>query len=274
MTIATFNLQLCLEPATLVQSIHRLVEEEQPEALCLQELVRNPQGVLLTDAIVEALGPHWRATVHVGERHSWASLGTAILWDTRRLELLHAKQIVLPAPARIAVHERIFFRLLAGKTYVFPRRTLIAEFRHGSSRVQVVNLHLDHVGGPTHRNTQLEYALSKLNPDIEPTVVCGDFNAFELFGTGKERARMARSFGPSFINPSKTIHWTADLARANTDFSHPLFRLAMKIFRPHLRRKLDFIWTRGFTPGHCKTVDLPGSDHMAVVGQMNISYAI
>lgn len=268
MIIATYNLHLCQEPDALLYSVLKSAKEELVDVFCFQEAVRNTDGSLFTDTLAEKLGEDWKIVSHVGEEPSWYSIGNVTIWNSKRLMHKRSTNIVLPANGGSTKKEAIFSKLIAGDVYEFKRRSIISEFIEGETSLQIANIHLDNIGGSIHRNKQLNFMLKHLNSKITYSIVCGDFNTFDLKQTGNEVVEMKKILGDEYIDISQDSGWTGDLYRVNFQKANPLFAFIIKNFRIHLKRKLDYIFVKGGQRLSLKKLDLPGSDHLPLIASL------
>lgn len=265
MILATYNLHLCQEPDVLVRSVLKMAKEEMVDVFCFQEVVRHTDGSLLIDTVLKKLGKNWNVTSSVGNEPSWYSIGNVTMWNSKRLALKKSKNITLPASRGSTKKEAVFSQLIAGGVYEFERRSIISEFIEGKTLLQIANVHLDNIGGSTHRREQLSFVLDHMNPKIIYSIVCGDFNTFDLKQTGNEVAELKQIFGDKYADASHGSGWTGDLYRVNFQKANPVFAFIIKKFNIHLKRKLDYIWVKGGKRRSFKKLDLPGSDHLPLV---------
>lgn len=265
MILATYNLHLCQEPDVLMRSVLKLSKDEMVDVFCFQEVVRNVDGSLLTDKLASNLGKEWKTTSHVGGESSWYSIGNVTMWNSKRLTLNKSENITLPASKGLTKKEAAFSRLIAGGVYEFERRSIISEFVEGKTSMQIANVHLDNIGGLSHRSEQLTYVLERLNPRVAYSIVCGDFNTFDLKQTGNEVAGLKQIFGSDYVDVSHDSGWTGDLYRVNFQKANPLFAYMIKKLNFHLKRKLDYIFVKGGNRLSLNKLDLPGSDHLPLV---------
>lgn len=235
---------------------------------CLQEVVHHPNQEFIVTSLLKRLGKDWSAQSHVDQGESWLGMGTCIIWNQKKLHLQKTEKILLPINQHIALHESIFFTLIAGESLVFPRRAIIGTFKFQNTSIRVTNIHLDHIGGPKQRKKQLVHLRSKLGEKTPYDIICGDFNTFDLLKSGRETEALQATLGAQYEDVSKNSGWTADLYNVNFDRAFALFKFFIRFFRIHVRRKLDYIWAKGLTKVSLEKLDLTGSDHLPLIATL------
>ena len=99
--------------------------------------------------------------------------------------------------------------------------------------------------------------------------MCGDFNNYDVFKNGKQTRIMKKLFGPNFEHISSNLKWTADIFHIDMPELSKLYRIFIKIFRIHIKRRLDSIWVKGFKSISCQKINLMGSDHFPILAELN-----
>jgi len=269
--IATYNTHFCQDLDKIVNTITYLANSKAVGVFCLQEVVHYSDQVSPISAIKKKLGKNWSAISHLGIEEDWSGLGTCIIWNKEILHLQKTKKIVLPRVSRLSCHESVFSNLIAGESSIFQRRAIIGTFQFQNRDIQITNIHLDHVGGQFHRKKQLLYALNTMDSNIDHSIVCGDFNTFDLQRSGREVRSLQTVFGANYIDMSTDSGWTADIYRVNFSRANPLLKIFIRNFNVHIRRKLDYIWGKGFARISLEKVDFPGSDHLPIIARIMIT---
>lgn len=265
MILATYNLHLVQDFEQIIKNIKKMADHESVDVFCLQEVVRAPYKEFIISSLLKELGNDWSAVCYVGQEKSWLSLGNGVVWNKKKLHLKNSENILLPSNQRLTLNESVFSYLIAGDSFSFERRSIVATFQYGRHTVQIANVHLDNVGGPSRRQKQLEYILQKLNKNIAFTVVCGDFNTFDLKQTGEEACSLQSILGVEYTDAAYDCGWTADINRVNLTRANPIFAFIIKYLHIHIRRKLDYIWVKGAKRVSLKKLNLPGSDHLPLI---------
>lgn len=267
LTIATYNIELSLNVEKLVENISETVQKGI-DVFCLQEVVNSPQIELIVDTILKKLGPDWSAACHLEEKTLRTNLGSCILWNKKRLQLLKQEKIDLPKIKRVKWHEILFAILVGGATFPLQRRAITCTFSFNSTLIAITSIHLDHVGGTQHRIQQLKYFLDHtLRQNSE--IVCGDFNSFDLLQTGKEKQLLQQTFGSEFIDASAHTGPTADLYNMELR-ARPILKTFIKLLNIHIARKLDYIWVKNFEVVASDKQNISGSDHFPIIAKLTI----
>jgi len=178
--------------------VRRLLQEQRPAVLGSQEALADQAGVVL-----DALGDGYRRLGR-GRDARGAGEGCPIFFDSRRLEVLHWRQLALSDDPQRA-GSRSFGNLV-------PRVAVEARFRDRETRAEllVVNTHLD----PFSARSRVRSArmLRRLVAEAgAPTILLGDFNSRigsdthraladgrmlrDLFADGPENATAVGTFG-------------------------------------------------------------------------------
>lgn len=269
--IATYNTHFCQEPKQLIKNICQMADSKGVVVFCLQEVVRYPNQEFFITSLLKQLDKNWSAICHVGEDESWQGMGNCIIWNEEKLHIQKTEKILLPIHQGMALHESVFSTLIAGESVIFQRRAIIGTFKFHQQCIQIANVHLDHIGGPTQRKKQLLYLLDELKSEIHDRIICGDFNTFDLRHTSKESKLLQAIFGREYEDVSKESGWTADINRVNFDHAFPLFKMFIKQLRIHIQRKLDYVWVKGLKKVSLEKLDLPGSDHLPMIAGLEIN---
>ena len=116
------------------------------------------------------------------------------------------------------------------------------------------NIHLDHSGGMSNRLKQLKHFMKLLSESrsIRREIICGDFNCFDLLKNGKEERIYQELLGSSFVDATSNIGWTADLNDIDTSMGSENFQKMIKLFKIHLRKKLDYVWLKNIKFKSCQ----------------------
>lgn len=271
LAVVTYNTHFCQDPDKIVDTIVYLANSKAIAVFCLQEVVHYSNQEFIITTIKKKLGKNWSAISHLGAEKGWSGLGTCIIWNKEKLHLQKTKKIVLPRVSRLSCHESVFSNLIAGESSIFQRRAITGTFQFNNRDIQITNVHLDHVGGPSHRKKQLLYALNAMDSKVDHSIVCGDFNTFDLQRSGREIRSLQTVFGAKYIDVSTDSGWTADIYRVNFSRANPFLKMFIRGLNVHIRRKLDYIWCKGFTRASLEKVDFPGSDHLLIIASLVIN---
>ena len=71
-----------------------------------------------------------------------------------------------------------------------------------------------------------------------------------------------------FTDSTIGIDWTADMSHFAFEGSYPFVEFLVKTMDLHLRRKLDYIWSKGFHTASAVRVDMEDSDHQPIVAKL------
>ncbi|MEK7571786.1 MAG: endonuclease/exonuclease/phosphatase family protein [Patescibacteria group bacterium] len=265
--VITYNIQLSRNTEQLVENLSRFVKEGV-SVFCLQEVLTRPDRPFIIDALLASLGKDWRAIYHIEDAPF--EMGNAILWDSTKLTLQRETKFFLPQIDHLSFIEKTFLTLVGGRTNPLIRRSIMGEFLVGKQKIGITSIHLDHVGGPSHRLRQLRYFLQTVRKDPPAyEIVCGDFNSFDLLKTGKEKKGLKKTFGEQFVNATEVINWSADWARMDLDKGLPFVEALIKKSHIHIKRQLDYIWVKKASVTGCEMVMLPGSDHLPIIATVD-----
>lgn len=269
--IATYNIQFAINRAKVIENIKEMAKRGVT-IFCLQEIINTPNEKFMVDEILNHLGDNWKAFYHVGTENSRLSIGTAIVWNADIFTLRRTEKILLPKIKKFDLHEHFYYKVIGVPGIPIQRRATVCDFSINQTILRVVSIHLDNVGGPIHRLRQFSYLLSKLDtlPKVSHEFLCGDFNTFDLLQTNYEKKLLQKKLGNAFIDASKNIDWTSDLYLINFQTSIKIFPWFVKKFNIHVRRRLDYIWTKGSRILVCKKLNLSGSDHLPIIAKLKI----
>lgn len=271
LTIATYNLQFSKNQDQLIKNIIEMTKLGV-NIFSFQEVLKENQREFLIDRIVKTLGNNWQAKAHIGANNQLKDIGTAIIWNSKAVNLIKSNKILLPKSKKLAIHEKVFTWLAGGVTTTFDRRSINAIFQFGKHKFRLTNIHLDHNGGINNRKKQLQFLINFLEKEnFIHDIVCGDFNSFDLLKTGQESLMHQQIFKNNYVDASKDSGWTGDIY--NTEFSKRgfLLELFIKIFKIHIRRKIDYIWVKNFKVIDCQKLIKSGSDHNPLVVKIEFS---
>jgi endonuclease/exonuclease/phosphatase family metal-dependent hydrolase len=268
--VATYNIQFAINTTTIVNSIKKMTEKGVT-VFCLQELVNIPNDDLMK-RILDALGSHWKASYHVGEEMSRLSIGTGIIWDSTKIQLVDERKILLPKLKKYAPHERLYYKLINVPPIPLQRRATVCSFLFNKAPLRITCVHVDNVGGPVQRRRQLKHLISVLKGSKTPPheVICGDFNTFDLLRTGYEKQMIQKLLGKDFVDASEGAGWTSDIYNIDFHDSVKIFPWFIKTFNVHIRSRLDYIWTKNFDVLSCEKQRLPGSDHFPLIAKLQL----
>ncbi len=268
LVISTYNTHFCQDQNQIINNIECIIEKEHASLICLQEVTRYAKGDFLIEKLLSHLGKNWSSFTHLGNGFSWSNMGTATIWNNQILKSTKNTRINLPINHKLSFHESLFSKLLAGDDSIFQRRSIVSTFNFQEHDFQIANIHLDHVGGSKQRQKQLSFILNTLNQNLFYSIVCGDFNTFDLRQSGKEVNSIQTLFGPNYKDISENIGWTADIFRTNFDKANPILKAIIKGCNIHIQKKLDYIWTKGFSCTSIKKLDVLGSDHLPIIAKL------
>jgi len=271
LTVVTYNIQFGINSEKIIANIETLAKDGA-NIICLQEIINIHNEIFIIEKILKRLGSKWKASYHVGKEISKLSIGTAIFWNSEILTFKHEEKILLPKIKKFDFHEKFFYKIVGEKAITLQRKALSCYFGINQTELRVTCVHIDNIGGPSHRMKQIIYLITKLkemkNPQSE--IICGDFNTFDLLKTNYERKQLQKNFGKDFVDASKKIDWTSDIYMADYPNSNKLIPWLIKTFNIHIRRRLDYIWVKNMKVISCKKRELSGSDHFPVVAELEL----
>ncbi|HSX09951.1 MAG TPA: endonuclease/exonuclease/phosphatase family protein [Candidatus Saccharimonadales bacterium] len=271
LSVVSYNIQFGINTQKVIGNIQRLVDDGA-DVICLQEIINVDKQEFIIDSFLKQLGKNWLAAYHVGPQFSRQSIGTCILWNKNKLKLEREEKTLLPKLKEFTTHEKFYYWVIGVPGIPLQRRVTTCYFSINDTTLRISSIHVDNVGGPTHRLKQLTYLLSKFKKEKKPTyeILCGDFNTMDLLHTGREEKLLQKRLGMDFIDASRKIPWTSDIYNINFTTSIKLFPWIIKWFHIHIRRKLDYIWVRNIKVTKCIKLDLPGSDHSPLFARLEI----
>ncbi|SRR6266568_9329555 len=268
-TIATYNILFGINQPAIIKNIVQMAEDGV-SLFCLQEIINVPNEEFIIDKILKRLGTNWKASYHVGREMSKLSIGTAILWNTKIFNFKRQEKILLPKLDKFDLHEKLYYKVIGVPGVPLQRKVLSCYFTVNQTDIRITCVHVDNVGGPSHRMKQIAYLLSNLNSQETPKheIICGDFNTFDLLKSGYEKKLLQNKFGKDFIDASNNIGWTSDIRNIDFKTSIKIFQWFIKTFNVHVRRRLDYIWVKNFSVEKCKKLLISGSDHYPIIAKL------
>lgn len=268
-SIATYNVQFSQHPEKIIENVLHMVRSGV-SILCLQEVVNRKESVIKT--LLSDLGNSWEAACYFGKENNILGMGNCIVWDTKAVSAKSKHFELLPYSQKLAIHEKAISLLASGITSPFKRRMVLINFSINGTNFCVVNIHLDHNGGTANRLKQLDHVIRSLkkNNRSEKTIICGDFNCLDLLNNGTEYSSYKKLLGHEYNEATENIDWTADLHDIDTSIGNKIFGKLIRILKIHVRKKLDFIWTRNIKLKKCEKLDVQGSDHKPVIAELSI----
>jgi endonuclease/exonuclease/phosphatase family metal-dependent hydrolase len=265
--VATYNIEFGKNAEKIIHNIEKLTQDGA-DIICLQEIINNE----IVANILKKLGSQWQAAYHVGEENSRLAIGTCIIWHAKKCELIKEEKFLLPKLKEFALHEKFYYWVMGVQSIPIQRKAITCYFTINNKMLRVTSLHIDNVGGPMQRMKQLHYLLSQLKqlepPDYE--LICGDFNTFDLIRTGYEKSLLHRELGKEFTDASKGIAWTSDIYYTDFSNSIELFHWLVKTCNIHIRRKLDYIWSKNLKRLACSKKIFYGSDHFPIIAKLEL----
>lgn len=269
--IVTYNIEYAAQKGKILENIIQL-EKDGVDIFCFQELINTPQEGFFIDTVLQKLGDSWQAVYNVGEMEGRLSLGNAIVWNKKKFFLKSSEKILLPLIKNFDLHEKLWYKTIRVPGVPIQRRAITCLFTLNQTPIRVTSVHVDNVGGPTHRKKQLAFLMTKLRLLETPKqeIICGDFNTFDLLKTGYEKKMIQNEIGEDFVDASNKIAWTSDIAMIDFSTSIKIFPWFIKAFNIHIRRRLDYIWVKNFTIQECKKLEIIGSDHFPIIAKLEI----
>jgi endonuclease/exonuclease/phosphatase family metal-dependent hydrolase len=267
--IVTYNILFSRHTEEITQNI-TLMAEKGIHIFCLQEVLKNADKPFIIDLLLNKLGKHWKATYHLGNEGTILDFGTAILWNTKILEVKTTQKVLLPKRNHVSPHEWIFAKLMGNKGKPIQRRAIISSFLYKNKKIIITAVHLDATGGTKNRLKQLHFLIDTLRNkyNSKQQIICGDFNNFDLLKTGNEQVLLQNAFGNEWKDASKSIPWSADLNKVDKPKKFPIFVLLIRFFHIHIQRRLDYIWIKGFKLKKVESLHLSGSDHLPIIATL------
>ena len=140
--------------------------------------------------------------------------------------------------------QQVLEKVFLDRPLPVQRGAIIADFHTGHHLMRIVNVHLDWIGGTTHKAIQIKRLVEHLEtkPRVHYEVVCGDFNTVGPLGLMKKRRdKILGAIESNFIDVSSKLRLTS-----------------------YSLQKLDHIFCRGFKTTKAKRLLLMGSDHLPI----------
>lgn len=266
-SVATYNIEYSRRPQLLIKTIVQMIQNGV-NVFCFQEILRLPENEFIADVLLKELGNHWKLEYFVGDEGNYLDVGVGILWNESILKLQKIEKINLPKIKKYPLLDRLVLRSVGFIDTPLQNRAIVGTFSLNDRSLRITSLRLDTVGGTKNRIKQVKYILDfiKDKPKVEYEIICGDFNTIDPFKTGKEIQTMRELFDIySFTDATKDIVWSADIY--NSDFGEKpgLVKKVIKHLNVHVRRKLDYIWSKNLQVINSQKIDSTASDHYPIV---------
>jgi endonuclease/exonuclease/phosphatase family metal-dependent hydrolase len=208
--IVTYNIHHGRRQQAIIRNIKKLAALGT-NIFCLQEVRKNSGENFLLDSLLKQLGKDWKIKYLIEpEKHD---LGLCILWKNLDLKADNFQSILLPKYPKARFYEKPLKKLSSRHPWPVQRAALVGDFVFNGKSLRVINLHLDWLGGFTHKGLQINHIHSKLRLQVQPDyqVICGDFNTVGFFPFSKRRSKkieglLGADFKNTFDNKMTTSH--------------------------------------------------------------------
>lgn len=244
--LVTYNIHNGLNLEHLVKNISKMANKEA-NLFCFQEFRKFKEKPFIGKKLKEIFKNNWGLEYFLHE--DTFDLGLCVMWKKAELDLIKTDKFLLPKIARlrksIKMMEKVFFE----RPLPVQRGAIIADFKMGHRPMRIVNVHLDWIGGTTHKAIQIKRLVEHLKTKtrVPYEVICGDFNTVGPLGLLKKRRhKILGIFEEKFIDISSRLRLTS-------------FSL----------QKLDYIFCRGFKTMKIRRFFLLGSDHLPIWAKLD-----
>ncbi len=244
--LVTYNIHNGLDIERLVKNISKMANREA-NLFCFQEFRRFKERPFIGRKLKEIFKNNWGLMYFLNE--DTYDLGLCVMWKKTEINLIKTDRFFLPKIARlrksVKVIEKIFFK----RTLPVQRGAIIVDFKMGDHSLRIVNVHLDWIGGTSHKAFQIKRLVEHLNTKnkVPYEVICGDFNTVGPLGLLKKRRnKILGGFEERFIDISSRLRMTS-----------------------YSMQKLDHIFCRGFKTAKAKRFFLFGSDHLPIWAKLD-----
>lgn len=267
LSVATYNIEYSRRPQLLIKTIVQMIQNGV-NVFCFQEILRLPENEFIVDVLLKELGKNWKLEYFVGDEGNYQDVGVGILWNESILKLQKIEKINLPKMKKYFLLDRLVLRSVGFIDTPLQNRAIVGTFTLNGHSLRIISLRLDTAGGTKNRIKQVQYLLDfiKDRPKVEYEIICGDFNTIDPFKTGEEAKTMRSLFDIySFTDATKDIIWSADIY--NSDFGEKpgLVKKVIKYLNVHVRRKLDYIWSKNLQVINSQKIDSKASDHHPII---------
>lgn len=269
--IATWNLGYGIDLPEIISSIQKDRSFADLDFFMLQEASVHYQK---EDAaiIAQQLGEHYTHFQVTAQTFKGIPQANALIWNTQKITVDNMEALEMPpfhsgsrlhAPfKKIRDTERTLAMFLK-KSILQRRISLVIEGKIYGHTFRLYVVHFDLIGLAS-RKKQMDFLLKdseeKKKADIE--IIAGDVNTFRYlkFPTWSGMSNIAEDAG--FKDLSADIQWTFRDKHFPQKFPS--------------KHKLDAIFIRAQIPFHyvCRSVDMPGSDHIPVFADVTVTTGV
>lgn len=267
LSVATYNIEYSRRPQLLIKTIVQMIQNGV-NVFCFQEILRLPENEFIVDVLLKELGKNWKLEYFVGDEGNYLDVGVGILWNESILKLQKIEKINLPKMKKYPLLDRLVLRSVGFIDTPLQNRAIVGTFSLNDHSLRITSLRLDTVGGTKNRIKQAKYMLDfiKDKPKVEYEIICGDFNTIDPLKAGKEVQTMRGLFDIySFTDATKDIVWSADIYNSDFGKKPGLVKKVIKHLNVHVRRKLDYIWSKNLQIISSQKIDSTASDHYPIV---------
>lgn len=260
LTCATYNILHGYHRDLILKNIHFLIEEGA-DVICLQEAELRFEDALEELLAQKALRGWQMHCAHIG-------LGgnVALLWNTKKLELMDTKVIRLPKLRMPSGLQR-----LRRLTDTIDRAALVGFFKFEGKIFQIASAHIAWEGGSRHRIRQIRHLREMLEEDpADVRIIAGDFNTLAPRALRRvHERRVEEALGGDYINALPNLAWSYDISHADPHdglgFLPTLHRAGVRF-----RTRLDYIFGTNVSVVTSAMHDLPGSDHRPLIATFSL----
>lgn len=267
--VVSYNVENGVNAQKIAENIS-IFHKMRVDVICLQETRKIPNRNFIETSISSALGNNWKNILFLDENSPINGLGLSIFWNSKRLRLKKKQLIFLPRLNYLNIVEKILCYFLVPKNIPPQRGAISLTFSSGKKQFQIINVHLDWMGGMKHRLTQLQHAIYSSNNYKIPQIICGDFNTVgPAINNSQNSDAISSILGSEYKEVFPKIPYTHKIGVQN-DPIYPLVSMidnTFKLFHLHFAQKLDYVWYKKLKILEAKMLEIPGSDHFPLIAK-------
>jgi endonuclease/exonuclease/phosphatase family metal-dependent hydrolase len=245
--LVTYNIRNGIDFRHLLRNISKMAAKEV-NLFCFQEFRKFREKPFIGKKLKEIFKDDWGLEYFLNE--DTFDLGLCVMWKRSELELIKTDKFLLPKVARIRRSTKVIEKVFLTRSLPVQRGAIIADFKMGHHPLRIVNVHLDWIGGKTHKAIQIKQLAEHLKTKVGVSyeVICGDFNTVGPLGLlNKRRHKILGAFEGKFIDVSSRLRLTS-----------------------YSLQKLDYIFCRGFRAVKVRRSFVLGSDHLPIRANLDL----
>lgn len=243
------------------KALPKILEEYQPDIVCLQEIETNEENLKRLEFKNYALADYANCFIKFGKIY-----GVATYYNRKKLRLLNSR----PIPLSRSFYENFTYLLQIFNKKEIKRTILKTNLYLNSvkKRLTIYNIHLSAISFNTLRIKQLNSInFGELNYD-HPMIISGDFN-FPIERKKLEKIMNQYKLKEATNNLFYTLKYPKNAREYKYFFFQRLLAKALgKIWTDKL--KLDYIFYRGLKNLDTQRIDVNFSDHYPILSKFQL----